>query len=117
MRPISEAENTTFRTPFVDVPTWAASYVGYAYNYKITNGMGPKEFGSDYQLSDFMFLTLVLRALGYSDSGETPNDEEPAKKDHSQCKASFFDKLINVIINFFARLFGGKEKCVCGEFY
>jgi hypothetical protein len=52
-----------------------------------------------------------------SDSGETPNDEEPAKKDHSQCKASFFDKLINAIINFFARLFGGKEKCVCGEFY
>ena len=68
----AEAEAGTFRTPFVDVPNWAAGYVGYAYNHNITNGMGADKFGSDVQLNDYMFLTLVLRALGYSDSGEHP---------------------------------------------
>lgn len=59
-----------YQTPFVDVPEWAAGYVGYAYTNAITNGMGPDKFGSDAQLSDYMFLTLVLRALGYTDAGE-----------------------------------------------
>lgn len=66
----AEALEGTYRTPFVDVPTWAAGYVGYAYTNAITNGMGPDKFGSDVQLNDYMFLTLVLRALGYSDAGE-----------------------------------------------
>lgn len=60
----------TYETPFVDVPAWAAGYVGYAYTNGITNGMGPDKFGSDVQLADNMFLTLVLRALGYSDAPE-----------------------------------------------
>lgn len=66
----AEALAGTFRTPFVDVPNWAEGYVGYAYTNAITNGMGPDKFGSDVQLNDYMFLTLVLRALGYSDAGE-----------------------------------------------
>lgn len=66
----TEALEGTYRTPFVDVPDWAAGYVGYAYTNAITNGMGPDKFGSDAQLSDYMFLTLVLRALGYTDAGE-----------------------------------------------
>lgn len=66
----AEALEGTYRTPFVDVPTWAAGYVGYAYTNAITNGMGPDKFGSDVQLNDYMFLTLVLRALGYTDAGE-----------------------------------------------
>ncbi len=68
----AEALSTTYTTPFVDVPTWASGYVGYAYTNAITNGMGPDKFGSDVQLADNMFLTLVLRALGYSDAGENP---------------------------------------------
>ncbi len=81
----AEALEGTYRTPFVDVPAWAAGYVGYAYTNAITNGMGPDKFGSDVQLNDYMFLTLVLRALGYSDAGEnaqfTWNDPyELAKK-------------------------------------
>lgn len=59
-----------FETPFTDVPAWAADYVGYAYEYGITNGTGAQTFGSDDTMTDYMFLTLVLRALGYSDSGE-----------------------------------------------
>lgn len=66
----ADALASSFRTPFVDVPNWAEGYVGYAYTNAITNGMGPDKFGSDVQLNDYMFLTLVLRALGYSDAGE-----------------------------------------------
>jgi len=65
-----EAQNGTFRTPFKDVPDWAAGYIGYAYVNSITNGTSATTFGSDDEVSDYMFLTLVLRALGYSDSGE-----------------------------------------------
>lgn len=65
-----EVKDKTYNTPFVDVPAWAAGYVGYAYTNAITNGMGADKFGSDVQLADNMFLTLVLRALGYSDAPE-----------------------------------------------
>ena len=65
-----EVKDKTYDTPFVDVPAWAAGYVGYAYTNQITNGMGADKFGSDVQLADNMFLTLVLRALGYSDAPE-----------------------------------------------
>lgn len=64
------AQTGDFETPFTDVPAWASGYVGYAYEYGITNGTGAHTFGSDDTITDYMFLTLVLRALGYSDSGE-----------------------------------------------
>ena len=66
------AEEGMFAIPFTDVDAWAKGYVGYAYTNKITNGMSATTFGSGVELSDYMFLTLVLRALGHSDSGETP---------------------------------------------
>ncbi len=66
------AEEGMFAIPFTDVDAWAKGYVGYAYTNKITNGMSATTFGSGVELSDYMFLTLVLRALGYFDSGETP---------------------------------------------
>ena len=65
-----EATSKTYKTPFTDVPGWAAGYVGYAYTNKITNGTGAKKFGTNDKMTDYMFLTLTLRALGYSDSGE-----------------------------------------------
>ena len=68
----AEAEKGVFAIPFVDVDAWAKGYVGYAYTNKITNGMSTTEFGSGVELNDYMFLTLVLRALGYSDGGENP---------------------------------------------
>jgi len=49
------------------------------------------------------------------DENNTSDGEENAEKDHTQCEASFFEKLINAITNFLARLFGKEEKCVCGE--
>ena len=57
---------------FTDVPDWAAGYIGYAYENGITNGTGETTFSPDEDMTDYMFLTLVLRALDYSDKGEEP---------------------------------------------
>lgn len=63
-----------FGMPFTDVPFWAIGYVGYAWKNGITNGTNEAlgQFSPDDSLSDFMFLTLVLRALNYTDKGENP---------------------------------------------
>ncbi len=56
------------RHPFLDVPQWADKYVGYAYENNLTNGVSATKFGSSSEASASMYLTFVLRALGYSDS-------------------------------------------------
>ncbi len=61
-----------FGMPFIDVAPWAQGYVGYAWKNGITNGTNEAlgQFSPDAALSDYMFLTLVLRALNYTDKGE-----------------------------------------------
>ena len=66
------AKNGVYENSFTDVPEWAAGYIGYAFENGITSGTGETTFSPDAEMTDYMFLTLVLRALGYSDSGETP---------------------------------------------
>jgi hypothetical protein len=84
---------------------------------------------------DIIVAQEVVEALGHSwqDAtteapktceycGETEGDklpapeapEEPAQ-DHSECESNWFAELWNAIVNFFRRLFGKPEKCVCGE--
>lgn len=66
------AMNKTYDLPFTDVDDWAIPYVGYAYENGITNGVSDTQFGSQKTMTDYMFITLTLRALGYSDKGEAP---------------------------------------------
>lgn len=63
----SHAKNSTDSHPFSDVPAWANSYVGYAYGKGLTNGTSATTFGTDNATAQ-MYLTFVLRALGYSDA-------------------------------------------------
>jgi hypothetical protein len=63
----SEAINGNWNHPFSDVPSWADKYVGYAYENKLTNGVSQTEFGNS-NANSAMYLTFVLRALGYSDT-------------------------------------------------
>lgn len=63
----SEAKEKNFAHPFSDVPSWADPYVGYCYEHKISNGISADKFGSNQEMSAAQYLTLVLRALGYSD--------------------------------------------------
>lgn len=62
----NDAINGTWSHPFADVPTWADKYVGYAYQSGLTNGISATEFGTG-NANAAMYLTFVLRALGYSD--------------------------------------------------
>ncbi len=64
----NEATSGSWTHPFTDVPKWADNYVGYAYENKLTNGISATEFGAG-TASYKMYLTFVLRALGYSDKG------------------------------------------------
>ena len=57
----------THKHPFTDVPAWADAYVGYAYEKGLTKGVSATEFGSG-NASAAMYVTFMLRALGYSDA-------------------------------------------------
>ncbi len=62
----AEALNSNCSHPFTDVPAWADKYVGYAYENGLTKGTSATTFGTENANSK-MYITFVLRALGYSD--------------------------------------------------
>ncbi|MBR5429250.1 MAG: hypothetical protein IK116_01850 [Firmicutes bacterium] len=64
----SEAVNGAWHHPFEDVPAWADRYVGYAFEKSLTNGISQTRFGSTDKASAAMYITFVLRSLGYSDA-------------------------------------------------
>ncbi len=64
----SEALAGTYTTPFTDVPAWAEPYIGYAYTNKITSGVSAARFDPNGIVSEAQFLTLLLRAMEYSDA-------------------------------------------------
>ena len=49
-------------------------------------------------------------------NSNTPTEQAP-KKDHSKCETNRFKAFWNSFLNFFRRIFTGKKKCPCGEFY
>ncbi len=63
----ADATSKNWSHPFADVPAWADNYVGYAYSNGLTNGQSATSFGSGNANAQ-MYLTFVLRALGYSDT-------------------------------------------------
>lgn len=56
--------------PFTDVPEWADSYVSYAYKNGMANGISETLFDSYSTTLPEMYITYLLRTLGYTDSGE-----------------------------------------------
>ena len=69
----ADAANGKYSHPFTDVADWLDPYVAYAYNAGYTTGTGATTYGSDKTMSRAEFYTVVLRALGYTDAGETPD--------------------------------------------
>ncbi len=65
-------KNGRYGCPFTDVDDWAVNYVGYAYENGITNGYSDTVLGAEDPMTDYMFVTLTLRALGYDDKGAHP---------------------------------------------
>ena len=70
------ALNGTWKHPFTDVPAWADSYVGYAYEAGLTNGVSATTFGTGNATCQ-QYMTFLLRSLGYTDAdtGSTLYDE------------------------------------------
>lgn len=63
----AEALSQNYTHPFDDVPKWASPYVGFLYKNNISSGISPKKFGSDKYLTAQEYITLILKALGYTD--------------------------------------------------
>ncbi len=53
--------------PFTDVPEWADGYVSLAYDLGLTKGVSDTLFDAQRPVSREMFLTFMLRTLGYRD--------------------------------------------------
>jgi len=62
-----DQEGTTKQHPYQDVPTWANGAVSYARKYDLTRGISATKFGADSPVTTAMYLTFMLRALGYQD--------------------------------------------------
>jgi len=63
----TEALGGSWSHPFTDVDPWADKYIGYGYEKGLTKGTTATQFGTGNAGSD-MYLTFMLRALGYSDT-------------------------------------------------
>ena len=61
------AEQMSKTHPFTDVPAWADGYVSYAYDQQLAKGVSEKKFGSNEPATAQMYLTFLLRALGYTE--------------------------------------------------
>ncbi len=64
----NEALSSECVHPFTDAPEWADKYIGYAFENGLTKGISETEFAGNHRATREMYLTFVLRALGYSDS-------------------------------------------------
>lgn len=62
-----EALAYRYQHPFTDVDSWGDAYVGFAYQYGISNGVSESTFGFQEPITQTQYLTLLLRALGYTD--------------------------------------------------
>ena len=63
---------TELTHPFTDAPDWegASAYMAYGYQNKLTSGISATEFAPNVAASLQMYVTFVLRALGYTDTAE-----------------------------------------------
>ena len=52
--------------PFTDVPDWAKHYIGYAYSSALVFGVGDETFDGGSAVTPSEYITLILRALGYT---------------------------------------------------
>ena len=72
------AKAETAKAPFDDVPTWADAYVSYAVSHNLVAGKkdaaGRVYFDADAAISEPEFLTLMLRAMGYTDKNDGSGD-------------------------------------------
>jgi hypothetical protein len=62
------AQGSVYEHPFTDVPNWADRTVAYAFANGLTTGVSATAFGTRNPATAQMYVTFILRALGYSDA-------------------------------------------------
>lgn len=65
-----DATANTYETPFTDVPTWAAPYVGWLYHNNLTAGATETTYDTEGACTAQMYATFLMRSLGYTDTGD-----------------------------------------------
>ena len=70
---LETAEAGSYTHPFTDVAPWASKVVAYAYANEYVKGYSATKYGGADTVTDFQYLTIVLRVLGYTDGGENPD--------------------------------------------
>ncbi len=65
---VDAAKAAAYKTPFTDVPDWAADAVGYLYHEGLTKGTGATKYSANRACEAKMYVTFILRALGYKDA-------------------------------------------------
>ena len=70
---LETAETGDYTHPFTDVAPWASKVVAYAYANEYVKGYSATKYGGADTVTDFQYLTIVLRVLGYTDGGENPD--------------------------------------------
>ena len=73
-----KSENPDYKSPFTDVPVWAEATMNYLYAEGLVNGVSDTLYGSQSDMTEAQYSTLVLRALGYKD-GEDFNWSDASK--------------------------------------
>ena len=61
--------------PFTDVPAWADGYVSYAWENGLAKGTSDTAFGAWEDATGEMYVTFMLRALGYADGTDFTWDD------------------------------------------
>ena len=64
---LETAEAGSYTHPFTDVAPWASKVVAYAYANEYVKGYSATKYGGADTVTDFQYLTIVLRVLGYTD--------------------------------------------------
>jgi len=63
-----QAQTSEYENPFEDMAGhWAVSYAAFAYEHGLTTGTSANNFSPNALASAQMYVTFVLRALGYND--------------------------------------------------
>ncbi len=64
----NEAKALNYTAPFTDLNGWEKPYVQYLYNNGLIAGSSDTEFAPNDECSAQMYTSMLLRALGYSES-------------------------------------------------
>ena len=71
----TEAAKMEKTHPFADVPAWADGYVSYAWENGLTKGVSDTAFSAGETATGEMYVTFMLRALGYADGTDFTWDD------------------------------------------